>query len=314
LIARCFSKTEVAIIEGQSDIAAQFSSLPFDHLLFTGSTQVGRHVMRAAAENLTPVTLELGGKSPALIAPDMPVKTAIKRLLWGKTLNAGQTCVSPDYILCPEEQLEELIDEARSQFQVMYPASSINTDYSSIINGRQYTRLKNLLQEASDKNTRIESLANEDNNALKQNRKIPLTLIINPPESSLLMKEEIFGPLLPVITYTNVEDAISYINQRPRPLSLYLFSFNKALQKKLSYQTHSGALIFNDAVMHVAQDDLPFGGIGPSGMGQYHGKEGFLTLSKSKSVFSQGRLFLGGLVHPPYGTLIHRLVYKIFIR
>jgi coniferyl-aldehyde dehydrogenase len=314
LITSCFAESEVAVIEGEADVAAKFSEIPFDHMLFTGSTQVGRHVMRAASENLTPVTLELGGKSPALIAPDMPPKTAIQRLLWGKTLNSGQTCVSPDYILCPEGKLEEVIKEARIQFQAMYPSPSTNPDYTSVINDRQYARLNGLLQEVETQGTRVENLTNDDSKALKDKRKIPLTLIINPSNDSLIMKDEIFGPLFPIITYKTVEDALTYIHQRPRPLALYLFSFDKELQNKCAYSTHSGALTVNDAVMHVAQDDIPFGGIGPSGMGHYHGKEGFLTLSKAKPVFSQGRLFLGGLVHPPYGTFIHKLIYKLFIR
>ena len=314
IIATCFSESEVAIIEGEADVAAKFSEIPFDHMLFTGSTQVGRHVMRAASENLTPVTLELGGKSPALIAPDMEAKTAIQRLLWGKTLNSGQTCVSPDYILCPEDKLEDVVKEARAQFQAMYPKPSTNPDYTSVINDRQYARLNGLLREVEAQGTRIENLANDDSEALKSKRKIPLTLIINPSDNSVLMKEEIFGPLFPIVTYKKIEDALAYIHQRPRPLALYLFSFDKALQKTCSYSTHSGALTLNDAVMHVAQDDIPFGGIGPSGMGHYHGKEGFLTLSKAKPVFSQGRLFLGGLVHPPYGTFVHKLIYKLFIR
>lgn len=314
LIASCFSDTEVAIIEGESGIAAQFSALPFDHLLFTGSTQVGKHVMRAASDNLTPVTLELGGKSPALIAPDMPVKTAVKRLLWGKTLNAGQTCVSPDYILCHEDSLEALIIEAKTQFGRMYPKLSTNPDYTSVINNRQYARLTNALQEVVQQDIRIESLADEGSPSPTDSRKLPLTLIINPPEDSQLMTEEIFGPLFPVVTYKTIDEAIAFINRRPRPLALYLYSFDKALQHEVSYHTHSGALAFNDAVMHVAQDDLPFGGIGESGMGHYHGKEGFLTLSKTKSILSQGRLFMGGSFHPPYGTLAHKLVYKLFIR
>ena len=314
LIASCFAESEVAVIEGEADVAAKFSETPFDHMIFTGSTQVGRHVMRAASENLTPVTLELGGKSPALIAPDMPPKTAIQRLLWGKTLNSGQTCVSPDYILCPEDKLEEVIKEARTQFQAMYPSPSTNPDYTSVINDRQYARLNGLLKEVENQGTRVENLSNDNSEALKSKRKIPLTLIINPSDDSLIMKEEIFGPLFPIITYKTVENALAYIQQRPRPLALYLFSFDKELQNKCAYSTHSGALTVNDAVMHVAQDDIPFGGIGPSGMGHYHGKEGFLTLSKAKPVFSQGRLFLGGVVHPPYGTFIHKLIYKLFIR
>ncbi len=314
IITNCFTESEVAVIEGEADVAAKFSEIPFDHMLFTGSTQVGRHVMRAASENLTPVTLELGGKSPALIAPDIQPKTAIQRLLWGKTLNSGQTCVSPDYILCPEDKLEEVIKEARTQFQVMYPSPSTNPDYTSVISDRQYARINGLLQEVETQGARIENLANDDNEALKRQRKVPLTLIINPSNDSLVMKEEIFGPLFPIVTYKTIDEALTYIHQRPRPLALYLFSFDKELQDRCAYSTHSGALTVNDAVMHVAQDDIPFGGIGPSGMGHYHGKEGFLTLSKAKPIFSQGRLFLGGLVHPPYGTFIHKLIYKLFIR
>ncbi len=314
IIANCFSENEVAIIEGGADVASQFSALPFDHLLFTGSTQVGRHVMRAASEHLTPVTLELGGKSPALIAPDIPIEQAVKRFLWGKTLNAGQTCVSPDYILCPENKLETLINEVRSEFNKMYPNAASNNDYTSVVNDRQYKRLSHALNEVAEHGTRIEPMSDSKLNLRRKGRKLPLTLIINPPENSELMREEIFGPLFPIITYKTVDEAIKFINQRPRPLALYLYSFDKKLQKNIAYHTHSGALVFNDAVMHVGQDDLPFGGIGKSGMGHYHGKEGFLTLSKAKSILSQGRLFTGTSLHPPYGSFMHKLVYKLLIR
>ncbi|MEI8600718.1 coniferyl aldehyde dehydrogenase [Shewanella baltica] len=312
LLAQVFDESHVAVVEGEADVAAAFSALPFDHLLFTGSTTVGRHVMRAAANNLTPVTLELGGKSPVIIAPDMPLEIAVERMIYGKCLNAGQICVAPDYVLCPKAQVDEFIAAYRAKFNAMYGAINHNKDYGSIINTRQFDRLMRVLEDAKAKGAHIISATDEAIDS--QHRKLATQLITNTSEGMLLMQEEIFGPLLPIIGYDSLDEAIQYINQRARPLALYVMSFDEKSQQKILQQTHSGGVCINETVFHVAADDAPFGGIGPSGMGHYHGKEGFLTFSHAKTVLSRGRFNTGKFVHPPYGTVIQRILMKLFLR
>ncbi|GIU02774.1 coniferyl aldehyde dehydrogenase [Shewanella morhuae] len=312
LLAEVFDESHVAVIEGEADVAAEFSALPFDHLLFTGSTTVGRHVMRAAANNLTPVTLELGGKSPVIIAPDMPLEIAVERMIYGKCLNAGQICVAPDYVLCPKAKVDDFIAAYRAKFNTMYGAINSNKDYGSIINTRQFDRIITVLNDAKAKGARIISATDEAIDS--QNRKLATQLITNTNEDMLLMQEEIFGPLLPIIGYNSLDEAIQYINHRARPLALYIMSFDEPSQQKILLQTHSGGVCINETVFHVAADDAPFGGIGPSGMGHYHGKEGFLTFSHAKTVLSRGRFNTGKFVHPPYGTFIQRMLMKLFLR
>lgn len=312
LLAQVFDESHVAVVEGEADVAAAFSALPFDHLLFTGSTTVGRHVMRAAANNLTPVTLELGGKSPVIIAPDMPLEIAVERMIYGKCLNAGQICVAPDYVLCPKAQVDEFIAAYRAKFNAMYGAINHNKDYGSIINTRQFDRLMTVLEDAKAKGAQVISATDEAIDS--QHRKLATQLITNTSEDMLLMQEEIFGPLLPIIGYDCLDEAIQYINQRARPLALYVMSFDEKSQQKILQQTHSGGVCINETVFHVAADDAPFGGIGPSGMGHYHGKEGFLTFSHAKTVLSRGRFNTGKFVHPPYGTVIQRILMKLFLR
>jgi len=312
MLASIFETSQVAVVEGEADIAAKFSSLPFDHLLFTGSTTVGRHVMRAAAANLTPVTLELGGKSPVVIAPDMPIATAVERMIYGKCLNSGQICVAPDYVLVPKEKQAEFIKAYQAKFSAMYGKISDNNDYGAIINQRQFDRLLSVLEDAKSKGAKIVSANDEAINTLK--RKIPTQLITNVDDDMLLMQDEIFGPLLPIIGYDTLDDAVTYIKDRPRPLALYIMSFDEQVQERILNQTHSGGVCINETVFHVAADDAPFGGIGPSGMGHYHGKEGFLTLSHAKTVLSRGKLNTGKFVHPPYGNPIQKMLYKMFIR
>lgn len=312
LLAEVFDESHVAVIEGEADVAAEFSALPFDHLLFTGSTTVGRHVMRAAANNLTPVTLELGGKSPVIIAPDMPLEIAVERMIYGKCLNAGQICVAPDYVLCPKAKVDDFIAAYRAKFKTMYGAINNNKDYGSIINTRQFDRIITVLNDAKAKGARVISATDEAINS--QNRKLATQLITNTNEDMLLMQEEIFGPLLPIIGYNSLDEAIQYINYRARPLALYIMSFDEPCQQKILQQTHSGGVCINETVFHVAADDAPFGGIGPSGMGHYHGKEGFLTFSHAKTVLSRGRFNTGKFVHPPYGTFIQRMLMKLFLR
>ncbi|WP_120513667.1 coniferyl aldehyde dehydrogenase [Photobacterium salinisoli] len=315
LLADIFADTEVAVIEGEADIAAAFTALPFDHLLFTGSTAVGRHVMRAAADNLTPVTLELGGKSPTLIAPDADMPQAVERMIFGKCLNAGQICVAPDYVLVPEGKEDVFIAEFKKQFTQMYPQGVHSQDFTSVVNQRQFDRLTQWLAEAVQKNTRIDTV-HPDAIDPDAHRMVP-HLLVNPSDSLTLMQEEIFGPLLPVITYSNIDEAIQYIQQRPRPLALYLMTQDKALQARVKSDVHAGGMAINDSVFHVAADDAPFGGIGPSGMGHYHGKEGFLTFSKAKTVLTKGRINTAKLAVPPFTgwrATVQKLMMAFFLR
>lgn len=312
LLSSVFDERYVSCIQGEVDVAAAFSALPFDHLIFTGSTTVGQHVMQAAAKNLTPVTLELGGKSPVIIAEDMPIDTAVERLIYGKCLNAGQICVAPDYILVPEHKQQAFIDAYKQQFSRMYGEVKHNKDYTSIINSRQFERLQSLLTDAQAKGAHIESANGEEIDT--HTRKMPTQLITQVTNEMDISKDEIFGPLLPIISYRALNDAINYVNDRPRPLALYLMSLDKTTQQQVLAQTHSGGVCINETVFHVAADDAPFGGIGPSGMGHYHGKEGFLTFSHAKTVLSRGKLNTGKFIHPPYGGKIGAFILKVFLR
>jgi len=321
LISKNFAKEQVAIVSGDAKIAATFSGLAFDHMFFTGSTAVGKLVMKAAAENLVPVTLELGGKSPTIIDNDIDIKIAVGRLILGKTLNSGQTCVAPDYIFCPKRKVESLIQAFKQRYQAMYPTINDNQDCTSIINDSQKSRLDNLLKDAKDKGATIIPLCADaetyDNTKLTNDKelgKMPLTLMTNTTDDMLVMQGEIFGPILPIIAYDDVSDAIDYINKNARPLALYICSFNKEFQQNILLKTHAGGVCINDAAIHVANDDLPFGGIGDSGMGQYHGIEGFKTFSHAKSVLSRGRISFSSLLFPPFGKKMHQLIYKLFIR
>lgn len=312
LLGNVFDKSEVALIEGEADIAAQFSALAFDHILFTGSTVVGKHVMRAAADNLTPVTLELGGKSPAIIAPDMAIDKAVERLIYGKCLNAGQICVAPDYVLCPEDKVAAFIDAYKVRFNKMYPDFNNNQDYGNVINDRQFNRLLAVLEDAKSKGANVVSAATTDMQA--NHRKLATQLVTNVNQDMQIMQDEIFGPLLPIISYRTMDEAINYVNRHDRPLALYIMSFDEQTQNSILQQTHSGGVCINDTIFHVAADDAPFGGIGPSGMGHYHGKEGFLTFSHAKTVLSSGKINTGIFVHPPYGSVIQKLLMKFFLR
>ncbi len=313
LLYNAFEEEQVAVVTGEAEVGAAFSQKPWDHLLFTGSTTVGRHVMRAAADNLTPVTLELGGKSPAIIGPDIPLKDAAERIAFGKALNAGQTCVAPDYVLCPRSRLDAFVEEFRAAFSRMHPQVKNSPHYTAVVNQRQHERLLALLKDAETKGARIVKLdpPAEDFNI---NRKMPIHLLMGVNESMRVMQEEIFGPLLPIIPYDTLKDAVTYVNEHPRPLALYYFDYNRENTDYVLSRTVSGGAIVNDTLAHVAQDDLPFGGVGPSGMGQYHGHEGFLTFSKAKGVMYQRAFNTTRFIYPPYGRLIHRLIYWLFLR
>ena len=314
MLSSIFSSEQVAILAGGPSVASHFSAKAFDHLLFTGSTRVGKLVMAAAAQNLTPVTLELGGKSPTIIDNDIEMKDAVSRFILGKTLNAGQTCVAPDYILCPKHRVDELIAACQHWFEKMYPSVESNNDYSGIINQGQLNRLHTWLKDATDKGATITSLGRDNIDNCIASGKLPLTLITNTNDDMTIMQEEIFGPLLPIISYENIAEAIDFVNDRDRPLALYICSHNEQFQQQILEQTHAGGVCINDAAMHVAQDDLPFGGVGPSGMGHYHGPEGFYTFSKAKSVFAKGKFNSATQAFPPYGKFIHKLIYKFFLK
>lgn len=311
LLERVFPQDLITVVLGEADVGVAFSKLPFDHLLFTGATSVGRHVMRAAAENLTPVTLELGGKSPAIVSADVPLKDAAERIAFGKTLNAGQTCVAPDYVLVPQERVEGFVEAYRQVVNDFYPNLANNPDYTAIINERHLARLDGYLDDARRKGAKIIDLYPQEQ---RQGRAMKPHLLLDVNDDMRVMQDEIFGPLLPIVPYSQIEEAFDYINQRPRPLALYYFGYEQAEQQRVLDRTHSGGACMNDTLLHVAQDDLPFGGIGASGMGHYHGHEGFLTFSKAKSVLIKQRFNAARLIYPPYGKALQKLVFKLFIR
>jgi coniferyl-aldehyde dehydrogenase len=313
MIAEIFEENRVCVIEGEADAAIVFTEQPFDHILFTGSTSVGRFVMAAAAKNLTPVTLELGGKSPAIVSNNVPMKDAAERICFGKSMNAGQTCVAPDYILVPKAKEEEFIKAYIAAFSKMYPTLKDNDDYTSIVNDRQYQRLSNWIQDAKDKGAKLTEInpAKED---LSAGRKLAPVIVQNMKDDMTIAEEELFGPILPIITYDAMDEAIAHINDRPRPLALYFFGYDKNEQNHVLDHTHSGGVCVNDTLMHLAQEDMPFGGVGDSGMGHYHGKEGFITFSKAKAVHRKGRFSTGNLAYPPYDNSIRKMIYTFFIR
>ena len=309
LLGRIFPEDLVCVVLGEADIGVAFSRLRFDHLLFTGATSIGKHVMRAAAENLTPVTLELGGKSPAIVSRDVPLKDAAERIAFGKTLNAGQTCVAPDYVLVPQDRVGAFVEAYRQVVNNFYPTLADNPDYTAIINERQLARLNGYVSDATSKGALLIPLFEHG-----QGRRMPHSLLLNVTDEMTVMQDEIFGPLLPIVPYQDLDQAFAYINQRPRPLALYYFGYDKREQDRVLHETHSGGVCLNDTLLHVAQDDMPFGGIGPSGMGHYHGHEGFLTFSKAKGVLIKQRFNAAKLIYPPYGKSIQKLIQKLFIR
>ena len=309
LLAKAFPEDQVAVVLGEADVGAAFSRLPFDHLLFTGATSIARHIMHAAADNLTPVTLELGGKSPAIVSATVPLADAAERIAFGKTMNAGQTCVAPDYVLVPEDRVQDFITAYRRVIRTFYPEMTDNPDYTSIINPRQLARLNSYLEDAQAKGAGLLPLFAES-----QDRRLPHTLLLNVTDDMLVMQDEIFGPLLPIVPYLRIDDAIAYINARPRPLALYYFGYDKDEQQQVLARTHSGGVGLNETLLHVAVCDLPFGGIGPSGMGHYHGHEGFLTFSKAKGVLRKPRFNATRVLYPPYGSVLHKWLRKLLIR
>lgn len=307
LAARHFAPEEFTVVGGDVALAEAFSRLPFDHLFFTGSSAVGQRIMQAAAEHLTPVTLELGGKSPLLIAPDYPLAHAAERLIVGKCLNAGQTCVAPDYVLVTEGSEQALIAELQAALARLYPDFANTPDYSSIVNARQYQRLAATLDDARDRGARIVELCPGVPADPARRRMPPLALLDTRPDMRV-MQEEIFGPLLPIVTYRQLDQALEFIRAGERPLAFYLFDRDRARTDRVLDAIHAGGVTINDVVLHLAQHDLPFGGIGHSGMGHYHGRDGFMTFSKQTGVFRQSRLSGVALFNPPYNRRFERLL------
>jgi len=304
LTAEYFAPEEVAVITGGPEVAAAFSSLPFDHLVFTGSTATGRRVMQAAAANLVPVTLELGGKSPVIMGRSADFAKAGERIAIGKMMNAGQICLAPDYLMVPEDKADEAVAGVTGAAAAMYPRVLDNDDYASIVSDRHFERLQGLVEDAKAKGAEVIEVnpAGEDFANANQ-RKMPLTVLRGVSDDMTVMQEEIFGPVLPVMTYKSVDQAVDYINDHDRPLGLYYFGEDRAEQERVLTRTISGGVTTNDVVFHVSMEDLPFGGVGPSGMGSYHAIEGFREFSHARAVYHQPKIDiakLGGL-KPPYG-------------
>jgi coniferyl-aldehyde dehydrogenase len=313
LIARMFgavfSPEEIAVVTGGPDIGQAFSGLAFDHLIFTGATSVARQVMKAAAENLTPLTLELGGKSPVIISRSADMKTAAARVMNGKTLNAGQICLAPDYVLVPQDRLSEFVGEARGAVKGMFPTMKDNPDYTAIISQRHYDRIKGYVDEARAAGATVVELKPDGEDLSQQeHRKIAPTLIIDPTDGMKVMQDEIFGPVLPVKGYASMSEALAYVNDHDRPLGLYYFGSDDSEREQVLTGTTSGGVTVNDVVFHVAQEDLPFGGVGPSGMGSYHGFDGFKEFSHKKAIYTQLKNDLPQLkaLRPPYGPGIRK--------
>ncbi len=308
LVAELYPAEYVTVTLGDAEAAAAFSRLPFDHLLFTGSARVGKLVMRAASENLTPVTLELGGKSPALIHSSYPLRRAVERILNGKLYNAGQTCVAPDYVLLPAERRADFLRLAREAIAAFYPRLTGNSDYTRILNPQHYRRLVELIEDARRGGAEVVEVNPAGETCNEGNCVFPPTLLFGVGEGSQVLQEEIFGPVLPVVLYEHLDQAIEYINAHPHPLALYYFDNDGSRVRDVLARTTAGGVTVNDCVYHLGQPDLPFGGVGPSGMGQYHGFDGFETFSKKKGVFLQSRWTPLTYLRPPYGETTRRIL------
>jgi coniferyl-aldehyde dehydrogenase len=305
-VAAHFSPDEFTVIQGDAGVARQFASLPFNHLFFTGSTPVGREVAKAAAANLTPVTLELGGKSPAVVDASADIAQTAERLAFGKLLNAGQTCVAPDYILAPHAMVEPLAEALVAAIRRLYPTLAKNPDYSAIATPRHHARLKAMLEEAESLGARLMP-THKERLGVKSRKLVPTVVLDTTPQMQL-MREEIFGPVLPIVGYVELEEAICTIQRGERPLALYWFGADNAGRERLLKATHSGGVTINDCLWHLAQEDLPFGGVGASGQGAYHGEWGFNTFSHRKPIFNNPALAATKLFYPPYGAVFNQLL------
>ena len=303
-IAAEFDAAEIAVVTGGPATGADFSGLAFDHLLFTGATSVAKHVMRAASENLVPVTLELGGKSPVVIGRSAEMAATTDSLMAGKMLNAGQICLSPDYVFVPEERMDEFVESTKASVKKMFPTLVDNPDYTSVVNERHYERLNGYIEEARTAGAEVVEINPAEEDFRQQPaHKIAPTLVLDPGDDLAVMQEEIFGPVLPVKPYADVQSTIDYVNAHDRPLGLYYFGSDQAEASQVVNHTTSGGVTLNDVIMHIAQEELPFGGVGPSGMGAYHGVDGFKRFSHAKSVFKQTKFNLAEMMgmRPPYG-------------
>ena len=312
LCDKAFDENEFATFLGGPEVGEAFTKLHFDHLLYTGSGNVGKHVMQSAAENLVPVTLELGGKSPVVIGDSADLKSSAKRIMFGKTLNAGQICLAPDYVIIHKDKKEEFITEAENAIKGFYPDIKDNEDYTSIINERHYNRINSLIDDAKEKGANVHQI-NPSNEDFTQQEfyKIPPTIITNTSDDMRVMNEEIFGPVLPVLEYENIDDALSTINAKDRPLGLYYFGTDKKEESEIINKTSSGGVTVNNVIGHIQQTDLPFGGVGPSGMGRYQGYDGFKNFSNHRAVYKDvgfkfDKLFDG--IRPPYKGNIEKLL------
>lgn len=315
LLRETLGNEVVQVVQGGPEVAAAFSALPFGHLLFTGSTAVGRRVMAAASQHLVPVTLELGGKSPAIItaatcSDEARFSHAVRRIVVGKVLNAGQTCIAPDYVLLPRAAIPRFISTARTVLSEQYPQGAASPDYTGVASDHHFERLQQWLHEATTAGAKASPVMGD---APPDQRKLPLTVLTDCSEDSALMQEEIFGPLLPLVACETVDGAVAWVNQRPHPLALYLFDDSKSVQTQFLQCTQAGGVCINDTLVHIAQDHLPFGGVGASGMGHYHGQFGFEAMSKLKPLFRQSRINALGLLAPPYGGLVAKLL-KLMLR
>ncbi len=308
LVGQHFAADECAVVLGDADVGRQFASLPFDHLFFTGSTAVGRQVGLAAAANLTPVTLELGGKSPAIVDASGELAQAAGRIAAGKLLNAGQTCIAPDYVLVPAARVAAFAEAYALAAARMYPSFERNPDYTSIVNQRHYQRLQGLLQDARARGARVVTLDPGAEPETPERRKLRPTLLLDVTPDMAVMQEEIFGPLLPVIGYGTLGEAIAFVNRRPRPLALYWFGTDGRNRDQVLRETISGGVTVNDVLLHIAQENLPFGGVGASGSGAYHGEYGFRIFSKDKPVFEQSRWSGTAMLRPPHGERAARIL------
>lgn len=310
---RYFDATELAFVSGGPEVGQAFAKLPFDHLIFTGATGIGKHILRAAADNLVPVTLELGGKSPTIIGRSADLAQATERVALGKMMNAGQICLAPDYLLVPDDKEEAVIGGLKAAVSALYPQLLDNPDYTAVVNERHHVRLQGYLEDARAKGGEVIEVnpAGEDF-AASNGTKMPLWIVRNPTDDMAVMQDEIFGPVLPVKRYGRIEDAIDYVNAHDRPLGLYYFGQDGAEERQVLDRTISGGVTVNDVIFHVSMEELPFGGIGPSGMGAYHGQDGFRTFSHARSVYRQPRLDVAKLAgfKPPYGAATKKSIAR----
>ena len=311
LFAQYFEETEICVVTGGPETGAAFSLLRFDHIIFTGATTIGRLVMKAAAENMVPVTLELGGKSPVIISEQVDINKAAESIITGKAMNGGQLCISPDYCFVPQGKLEAFVKQCRSVIAQQYPTVQGNADFTACINTRHFDRVKSYIDEARDKGVRVVPLCPQGEEfSSPEEHKIALHLVIDPDDSLACMQDEIFGAVMNIKTYSEIEDAIDFVNERERPLALYYFGNDKLEQAKVLDNTISGGVTVNNVTMHVACDDLPFGGIGHSGIGSYRGRDGFRTFSHARSVYQEGWVNLSKLAGtlPPFGQKVEKML------